>query len=318
MNNVYRTQEESAKLIEKWAEQYCNLKFTHEMHMCNLKQSFKHDFDELHQELKEAFVSKQLIEYHRSQYDKRQKLKGIQNYQIAKTDKELPEILFASIMRSFSENTNSNNQFYKDTYLEAKELILRYYSRYFEMKKAIHELKEKQSKELNELVIEIKGDSVAFYMITSIYSAVRAELRNKDKSPSEYDFYTEIYNSVKNKILDSMEITRKETLIDYKADVEVQIQREEAIERIQYIQNQINSENYTVLREMWLYSEDRYFIIDVKDKANKIKRTLDYYNKYTSLELLDDEHIINLMNVSGIRLRKNHKYIKIKEIDKNF
>lgn len=64
-----------------------------------------------------------------------------------------------------------------------------------------------------------------------------------------------------------------------------------------------------MLKNEWLYSENRYFIIDIKEKVNKIKRTLDYYiNKRTSIELLTDKEIADLMNSSGIRLRKNHKY----------
>ena len=64
-----------------------------------------------------------------------------------------------------------------------------------------------------------------------------------------------------------------------------------------------------MLKNEWLYSENRYFIIDIKEKVNKIKRTLDYYiNKRTSIELLTDKEITDLMNSSGIRLRKNHKY----------
>lgn len=313
MNDQIRTQEEAVTAVEKWAEQYGDLKFLHEIQMWNLKESFKSESDELHQELKEAFVSKQLIEYIRRDYDNKLKLNEIDNQQIAKSDNELPEILFASIMRSMSANISNSSQFYKDTYLDAKELILKYYVRYFEMKTITRELKESQAKELKELVEEIKDDSVAFYMVTDIYSDVRKNLRTKDKSPREYECYTQIYNNVKYKMIGNMERIRKETLIDYTALIEVQITREEALERIDYIQTQIESENFGVLKEEWINSEDRYFAIDIKSKANKISRTLDYYKeKYNKFNLIEDTNLKRIMDLPGIRLKKNHTYnIKI-------
>lgn len=310
MNDQIRTQEEVFAIIEKCAEQYSNLKFSHEMQTTNLKESFKLESDELHQELKEEFISKQLIEYHRSQYDKKQKLNGIEPHEIAKSDNELPEILFASIMRSFSENTNTNNQFYKDTYLDAKGLIIKYYTRYFEMKSLTQKLKEEQSKELKELVQEIKDEGIAFYMVSDIYSDIRKNLRTKDKSPREYECYTQIYNNVKDKIIGNMERIRKEMLIDYKAKIEVTISRKESIERIEYIETQIDLEKFDVLKEEWVVSEDRYFVIDIKDKANKIKRTFKYYKEQnTDFKLSKDENIKILMDIPGIRLKKNHKYL---------
>lgn len=310
MNDQIRTQEEVFTIIEKCVEQYSNLKFSHEMQRINLKESFKLESDELHQELKEEFISKQLLEYHRSQYDKKLKLNGIEPHEIAKSDAELPEILFASIMRSFSENTNINNQFYKDTYLDAKGLILKYYTRYFEMKSLTQKLKEEQSKELSELVQEIKDEGIAFYMVTDIYSKVRSNLRTKDKSPKEYECFTQIYNNVKDKIIGNMERIRKEMLIDYKAKIEVQITRKESIERIEYIETQIDLEKFDVLKEEWVVSEDRYFVIDIKDKANKIKRTFKYYKEQnTDFKLSKDENIKILMDIPGIRLKKNHKYL---------
>lgn len=308
MNNQIRTQEEVSILIENWTEQYSNLKFSHEIQMTNLKESFKMESDDMHQELKEAFVSKQLIEYHRSQYDKKLKLKGIEPHEIAKSEAELPEILFASIMRNITVNGSNSSQFYKDTYLEAKELIIKYYTRYFEIKSLIHELKESQIKELNRLTQEIKDDGIAFYMITSLYSDIRSNLRTKDKSPKEYEYYTEIYNSVKGKIISNMERIREEMLID--AKIEVFVHRKESIERIEYIETQIDSENFEVLKEEWLNSEDKYFIIDIKEKANKVRRTIEYYkNKYDNITSMCDDVILRILETPGIRLRKNHTYI---------
>lgn len=309
MNSEIRTQEESATALGYWCEQYCNLKYTHEIQALNLKQSFKYEQDELIQELKEAYISKQLLEYYRSQYDKKLKLNGIEPYQTSQSVEELPEILFDSIIAGFNENNSNSKQFYIDTYLEAKEIILEYYRSYFSLKAAIQKLKETQTIELNILVDDIKYDGIPFYMVTSMYSSIKNNLRTKDKSPNEYDFFNNVYNSVKDKILNNMEDIRKEVLIDYTANINIDICRPEALERIQYIRTQVNLENYTVLKNEWLYSENRYFIIDIKEKVNKIKRTLDYYiNKRTSIELLTDKEITDLMNSSGIRLRKNHKY----------
>lgn len=315
MNNQIRTQEEVITIIEKCAEQYGDLKFLHEIQTTNLNESFKLEICELQQELKEEFVSKRLLEYIRRDYDKKLKLNGIEPHEVAKSDKELPEILFVSIMRSITVNGSNSSQFYKDTYLDAKELIIKYYTRYFEMKSLTKQLKEEQSKELSELVQEIKYDGIAFYMVVDIYSKVRSNLRTKDKSPKEYECFTQIHNKINDKMLDNMERIRKEMLIDYKAKIEVTISRKESIERIEYIETRIDLEKFDILKEEWAVSEDRYFVLDIKDKAHKIKRTIDYYkNEFDSLTTMNDEDILKILELPGIRLKKNHTYIiKIKD-----
>lgn len=310
MNDQIRTQEETGTVVCVYAEQYGNLKFLHEVQMINLKESFKLELDELYQELKEAFISKQLLEYHRSQYDKKLKLNGIEPHEIAKSDNELPEILFASIMRSFSENTNTNNQFYKDTYLDAKELISKYYTRYFEIKLLTQKLKEEQSKELNELAQEIKDDGIAFYLIPRLYKNARELLKVKDESKREFSFYREMRDIIEDKMISNMERIRKEMLIDYKAKIEVQITRKESIERIEYIETQIDLEKFDILKEEWTNSEDRYFAAAVKEQTEKLKRTFKYYKEQnTDFKLSKDENIKILMDIPGIRLKKNHKYL---------
>ena len=309
MNTHIRTQEQVTTAIQNWAEQYSNLKFSQEIQLINVKDQFKNEFEYLKQELKEVFVSKQLIEYHRSQYDKKLKINSNLIKEIAKSDEDLPELLFNNIMMEFEGNVNSNNQYYKDIYLSAKEQILKYYTKFFEMRSAINKLKQTQKIELNRLTQEIKEDGIEFYMITSLYSAIRANLRAKDKSPKEYDYYMKIYNSINDKILNNMETIRKETLVDTKAKINVKIDKDEAIKRIEYINYHINNENYGILNEEWQKSEDKYFIIDLKTKISKVKRTIEYYERiYGEFKHMKEEDVLKLLKVPGIRFNKNHVY----------
>ncbi len=309
--NTIRTQEEVGNLIDNYSEQYSNLKFLHEMQMINLKNSLKYEFDELHQIMKEEGVSKQLLDFHRSSYEKKTKLRSLENtFVVAKSDEELYDILFTSIIRSFKDNTNSNNQFYIDTYLNSKDLIINYYTRYFYMKAEIQKLKDNQSNELNELVEEIKDDGIAFYLIPSTYKQARMFLKIKDESKKEFFYYKERYNAIENKLISNMERIRQETLVNYENPVEVQITREEAIERISYIKTQIDSENYGILKEEWTVSEDRYYVIGVKDKCEKLKRTLSFYvGALDDYDVLDNNALKKLMDAKGIRLNRNSCYI---------
>ena len=317
MNTQIKTQEQVTTAIQNWAEQYSNLKFSQEIELINLKTQFKQDFEYLKQDLKEAYVSKQLIEHHRSQYDKKLKINSNFMKEIAKSDDDLPELLFNNIMMEFNGNINTNNQYYKDLYLNAKEQILKYYTKFFEMRSAINKLKQTQKIELNKLTQEIKDDGVAFYMITSLYSAIRANLRAKDKSPKEYDYYMKIYNSMNDKILNNMETIRKETLVDTKAKINVKIDKDEAIKRIEYIKYCINNKNYDILKEEWQKSEDKYFIIDLISKINDVNQAIEYYEKmYGEVNDMKEEGILKSLNVPGIRLNKNHIY-QIKDINFN-
>ena len=309
MNTQIKTQEQVTTAIQNWAEQYSNLKFSQEIELINLKTQFKQDFEYLKQDLKEAYVSKQLIEYYRSQYDKKLKINSNLMKEIAKSDDDLPELLFNNIMMEFNGNINTNNQYYKDLYLNAKEQILKYYTKFFEMRSAINKLKQTQKIELNKLTQEIKEDGIAFYMIASLYSAIRANLRAKDKSPKEYDYYMKIYHSMNDKILNNMETIRKETLVDTKAKINVKINKDEAIKRIEYIKYHINNKNYDILKEEWQKSEDKYFIIDLMSKINDVNQAIEYYEKmYGEVNDMKEDGILKSLNVPGIRLNKNHIY----------
>ena len=178
------------------------------------------------------------------------------------------------------------------------------------MKSETQQIKDSQSKELNELVQEIKDEGIAIYMITSMYRHISLMISIEDKSKKEFYYYKERYESVNDEIISTMKKMRQETLVDYENPVEVQISREEAIERIRYIKTQIDSENYGVLKEEWLSSEDRYFVIDVKDKCEKLKRTLSFYiGLLDEYDILDNKVLKILMDVKGIRLNRNSCYI---------
>ena len=313
MNGERRTQEEADALIKHYSKLYCNLKFSQEVEIYNRNIIFKQAMDDLTQNIREEGASKQFLEYHRSQYEKSLKLNEI-NVNIKDNSIEyVSEYIFNNIINSM-DNNSINNIYYKAIYLAAKESIIKYFNEYFEIKQEKQLLKDKHSRELKELTTEIREDGVAFYMIPAMYKDLRHSFKTKKTSPTEFAYYEELLNEIKDEILEDFEIISSNK-IDSKSKMPIDITREEAIERIEYIQTQIESENFGVLKEEWINSEDIYFAIDIKSKANKISRTLDYNKeKYNKFNLKEDINLKRLMDLPGIRLKKNHTYIiKIKD-----
>ena len=314
MNGERRTQEEAGYLVKYYAKLYSNLKFSQEVEIYNQNIVYKNDMDDLTQSIREEGASKQFLEYSRGQYEKSLKLNEIGVNIEDNSIEYISEFIYGQIIDSFSINKSHNSDFYKDIYLSAKESIIKYYNRYFEIKQEKQLLKDKHSRELKELTTEIREDGVAFYMIPAMYKDLRHSFKTKQTSPTEFAYYEELLNEIKDEILEDFEIISSNK-IDSKSKITIDITREEAIERIEYIQTQIESENFGVLKEEWINSEDIYFAIDIKSKANKISRTLDYNKeKYNKFNLIEDINLKRLMDLPGIRLKKNHTYIiKIKD-----
>ena len=112
-----------------------------------------------------------------------------------------------------------------------------------------------------------------------------------------------------DKILNNMETIRIEILVDTKAKINVKINKDEAIKRIEYIKYYINNKNYDILKEEWQKSEDKYFIIDLMTKINDVNQAIEYYEKmYGEVNDMKEEGILKSLNVPGIRLNKNHIY----------
>ena len=205
-------------------------------------------------------------------------------------------------------NNSINNEYYKDIYLSAKEHIIKYYVRYFEIKQEKLQLKDKHSRELRELTTEIREDGVAFYMIPAMYKDLRHSFKTKQTSPTEFAYYEQLLSEVKDDILQDFEIISSNK-IDSKSKIHCDITREEAIERIEYIKEQIDVQNYGILKEEWIKSEYKEFPTNMEERCTDIKR---YYNAYTrnfkNLKECSNEYLLKIIELPGIRLLKRHEY----------
>ena len=204
MNDQIRTQEEVTVAIKEYTKMYCKLKYSQEIEAFNYKENFKIEEDNFKQDLKEAGVSKQFIELHRSTYEKHLKMNEI-SINKNKTIEEISEFLFNNIIDTLNKNSSHNNDYYKEQYLNAKDIIIKYYIRYFEIKNEKQKFKNKQSKILSDLVNFIKDEGISFYIIAALYKSIRHNLKLKQFSSNEFAYYEDMYDLIKDEILLELE-----------------------------------------------------------------------------------------------------------------
>lgn len=308
MNGERRTQEEVGALVKQYAKLYSNLKFSQEVETSNMNVVFKSEMDELTQDVREEGVSKQFLEYNRCNYEKSLKLNEIEVNIKDNSIETVSEFIFNSIINSMDNNSNSAD-FYRDLYLSAKDSIIKYYTRYFEIKQEKQKLKDKHAAHLGKLVTDIKEDGLAFYMIPAFYKELRHKFKTKQTSPSEFFYYEEILNEIKDEILNDFE-NISSARVDSKTKINCEISREEAIERIEYIKYNVDVQNYGILKEEWTKSEYKEFATNIEEKCKDITKFYNFYTKnYNELSECSDENLLKILDVPGIRLLKRHQYI---------
>ena len=294
---------------------YCLLRYKQEQELRHYKESFDYEIKDYIQEISENGISKKNIDYHRCAYEKLASTCDYSNPNLpVKTPQEVAEFVFSTLIRTVEENRSNNMFAYKEQYIRAYDYIIAYYKKYFEIKDAIAEFKEIQSKELSKVVQEIKEEGTPIYIAKYIYNRFKSEVKAlKHGNSEELQICNTVYEQMRD---DLFKLKEQIDNIDSKDKIDYKITREEAIERIEFIKELIDVENYETLREEWNQSEHKLFGVDIKDRISNVLKYYHYYLKnFNNLRVVPDEVLAEIIELPGIRFsKKNHTYIiKIKD-----
>lgn len=184
------------------AKSYCLLKLKHELQLKQFKEPFDIELSDLVQNIMEEGISIRNIDNHRTAYEKLVNTYDYSNHNVKKiTPGEQSNLIFELMLSHFG---RSNNSFASQTkYLEARDNICKYFTRYFESKEAIVEFKLKQSNKLMIVKDEIHAEGIPLPIITYIFKRMKADLNLLNiTSKEELDYSGMLYNEMKVELLE--------------------------------------------------------------------------------------------------------------------
>ena len=308
------TKEEIINRTKDLSMRYCLLRYKQEQELRHYKESFDYEIKDYIQEIFENGISKKNIDYHRHAYEKLANTCDYSNPNLpVKTPQEIAEFVFSTLIRTVEENKSNTMFAYKEQYFKAYDYIISYYKKYFEIKDAIAEFKEIQSKELSKVVQEIKEEGTPIYIVKYIYNRFKTDVKAlKQGNSEELQMCNTVYEQMR---ADLFKFKEQIDDIDSKDKIDCEITREEAIERIEFIKELIDDENYETLREEWNKSEHKLFGVDIKDRISKVLNDYNYCLKnfknlknFNNLTECSNEYLLKIIELPGIRLSKRHKY----------
>jgi hypothetical protein len=209
MSQEYR--DAHIELTDVYLEEYTILKYKQELELKEFKNQYKSEIADLIQEIRENGISKQNIETRRVEYEKDYN-SGDFTFPNRKepSDIEKAEIIYDSLIKKVTDSKSNNKYNFIYAYENAKDTIIKYYQRYFEIKNEIDRFKQKQSVESKNLTSEIKDNGIPIYIIVNTYRKVRVNKSSYDISPRELEYVEELYNRNKDKLLEIMNNIKKD------------------------------------------------------------------------------------------------------------
>lgn len=163
MSQEYR--DAHIELTDLYLEEYTALKYKQELEFKQFKDQYKSEIKDLIQEIRENGISKRNIEDHRVIYEKNETTADNLNYVKLETNPTiLAENIFCELLQNVKQNNSKSRFAYECRYIDAKDVIIKYYQRYFEIKNEIDEFKQKQSIEIKILTEEIKNEGIPLYI----------------------------------------------------------------------------------------------------------------------------------------------------------
>jgi len=192
-------------LTQKLTKEYCLFRYKQEQDFKAFRAKFDIEMKELIQDIAENGISKRNIDNHRTAFEK---LLTTSDYidpnESEKTPEDKAEIIFHMMLNSISESKSNNMFAYKDRYITASDLIQKYFTRYFEIKNTINEFKVKQRIELSKLSNYIKDEGIPLFIVKYVYKRMKTDLSVIDISPTELSYSENLYNSLKDELLEGV------------------------------------------------------------------------------------------------------------------
>jgi len=192
-------------ITQKLTKEYCLFRYKQEKEFKSFKNTFDLEMKDLIQDIIEHGISKRNIDNHRTAFEK---LLTTSDYNspdnIEKLPSEKAEIIFHMMLQSITDSKSNNMFAYKDRYIIACDLIQKYFTRYFEIKNTLSNFKSKQSEALSKLSNNIKEEGIPLFIVKYVYKRMKTDLSVINISPTEFSYSEDLYNSLKDELLNGV------------------------------------------------------------------------------------------------------------------
>ena len=186
----------------KACKQFSILKLNQEKHLKDFKTPYDNELNDLAQDVLEEGISRRNLPNHRVLYEKRISSEDYTNpSDKALTPTEMAEEVYQLIINDFGLSRNSNA--FKGRYIHARDQIVKFYTRYFEIKELIKTRKEEQRLELAILRSELLDNGVPLELLNYTYKRIKTDLGiiKQGIVKDNFDHVVRVYEEVKKDIL---------------------------------------------------------------------------------------------------------------------
>lgn len=184
------------------SKEYCLLKYKQEQEYKEIKSSFDIELCDLKQDIIEEGISKRNIDNHRSAYEK---LINTSDYEFPNADVPTPakqaEIIYQLLLDTLDNNSSNSKLAFKSRYVDAEQIIIKYFTRYFEIKNELAAFKQKQKLISDELVLRIKEEGIPLFIVKYVYKRMKTDLSIINVSQIEFGYSEDLYNLLKDELL---------------------------------------------------------------------------------------------------------------------
>lgn len=186
------------------SKKYCVLKYTQEMELNRFKNTLEYDLKQLMQDLTEEGLSSRKINGSRVMYEKSLET-GYTNPNDKKpsnSDKARRIIQF--INDEFGIGNASDH--FRLKYYHADELLMSYYTKYYDVQDELSKFKHNQRIRLNELRNEIMDNGIPIHVLNYTYKRLKADLGiiKQGFAASELDHADLVYNTIKDDLIQEL------------------------------------------------------------------------------------------------------------------
>lgn len=185
--------------------EYCLLRYRQELDLKQFKSDYKESFNDIIKEFGIKSISKQSIEYHRVSYEKLVNTRfSYENTDLFQDNSEIAETIYNMLILFKSQKDSNCVDYYLQNYIDSKELIIEYYTRYFKYINELKTFKEMQFQELRLISKKLIDDLTPIHIAKNIYKRLKVDLHILKFDSTELDFVRNTYDNLKERLLDGI------------------------------------------------------------------------------------------------------------------
>lgn len=187
------------------SKSYCLLKYKQDQEFKLLKDKLNIELEQLRQDIIEEGISKRNVDNHRSAFEKLINTSDFENPNSKKlTNVEQAEFIFQMMLDTINNSTSNNLFSYRERYIRANETIIKYFTRYFDIKDELNALKQKHKLVTDKLVFRIKEEDVPLFIVKYVYKRLKLDLGVNKISKDELSYSEKLYESLREDLFEEI------------------------------------------------------------------------------------------------------------------